>query len=189
MIKPIFSMSPRVFMVFNFLSFQSAWLVSVKMQQQGLLILIAILIGHFLVSQHRVRDWVTLMFITLIGSLVDLTASYMGLFAFKDDHLLPLWLMLLWANFSLTLHYSMAWLMRSPLFIQALLGGLFGCFSYYAAHKLGAVDYPVGISITIFALIVIWAVTLPVYVYIARTIRGKYYESEKQPFSYTEKFY
>ena len=189
MIKPLVNMSPRVFMVFNFISFQSAWLVAVNLQQQGLLILIAILIGHFLVSQYRTRDLYTLLCITLIGSLLDLTAAYVGLFAFKEGSLLPMWLMLLWANFALTFHYSMAWLMRCSLLIQAILGGVFGSLSYFTAHKLGAVDYPLDLSLTIFSLVVIWFLTFPVYVFIARTIRGKYDQRKKQSLCYSRKSY
>lgn len=184
MIKPVLNMSPRAFMIFNFLSFQSAWLVAVKLQQQGLLILIAIIIAHFLVSHSRVRDWYTLLSIVLVGSLVDSTMSYIGLFHFKEGNLMPLWLILLWANFALTFHYSMAWLARCSVPVQALLGGVFGCSSYYAAYKLGAVDYPFEFSLTIFTLVVIWSVTLPVYVFIADTIRGKYYASKTQSLSY-----
>ena len=163
-------------MVFNFLSFQSAWFVAVNMQQQGLLILLVILVSHFVLSQHRGRDFLTLISITLIGSLVDLSASYIGLFSFKDGLILPFWLILLWANFSLTFHYSMLWLKRVPIMIQAILGGVFGCFSYFAAYKLGAVDYPFGETLTILGLIVIWSVSLPLYVVIANQIKGKYDE-------------
>jgi hypothetical protein len=179
MLKPLFNLSPTIFMVFNFLSFQSSWLIAINMQQQGLLILMFILFAHFLVSKQRVRDWYTLVFITLVGSLVDLMASYSGLFIFKGDVALPLWLVLLWANFALTFQYSMAWLMRCSIIIQALLGGVFGCFSYYAAYKLGAVNYPFGIVTTIFVLVVIWTITLPVYVLIATTLQGKYDDSKK----------
>lgn len=175
-VKPMFNLSPRAFMVFNFLSFQSAWFVAVTLQQQGILILITLLICHFLMSRYRVRDFYSVFFITLLGSLVDLICAFTGLFLFDDGHLLPLWLLLLWANFALTFHYSMGWLMRSPLVVQAILGGVSGSLSYFSAHKLGAVEYSFSTELTLFALIVIWFVTLPVYVLIASTIRGKYYE-------------
>ncbi|MCG6202073.1 DUF2878 domain-containing protein [Psychromonas antarctica] len=189
MTNPLVNISPRIFLLFNFISFQSAWLVAVKLQQQGLLILIAILVMHFLVAQQRQRDWMTLIVITVIGSLVDLMAAYAGLFVYKEGNLLPLWLLLLWANFALTFHYSMGWLVRCPLFIQAILGGAFGSLSYFAAHKLGAVDYPAGIPLTIISLVVIWSLALPVYVFIARTIRGRYHESKTQSLSDRENSY
>ncbi|PKG38481.1 DUF2878 domain-containing protein [Psychromonas sp. Urea-02u-13] len=172
-VKPMFNLSPRAFMVFNFLSFQSAWFVAVTLQQQGILILITLLICHFLMSRYRVRDFYSVFFITLLGSLVDLICAFTGLFLFDDGHLLPLWLLLLWANFALTFHYSMGWLMRSPLVVQAILGGVSGSLSYFSAYKLGAVDYAFTTELTIFALVVIWSVTLPVYVFIASTIQGK----------------
>lgn len=178
MLRRALNMSPRSFMAFNFISFQISWLVAVNMQQQGLVILAFILLSHFLVSLQRNRDWLTLVSITAIGSLVDLSASYLGLFAFKNELLLPLWLMLLWANFALTFHYSMAWLSRVPILLQAILGGIFGCFSYYSAFKLGAVEYPFGEMFTIICLILIWSVTLPVYIFISLKIKDKYDEKD-----------
>ncbi len=159
-------------MVFNFISFQSAWLIAVNFKHSGVLILVAILILHFIISHHRLRDAYAVGVITLVGCLVDASASYAGLFVFTNGELIPLWLMLLWANFAITFHYSMAWLARFHTIIQAILGGVFGCLSYYTAYKLGAVDYPFEIPLTIFSLIVIWSVTLPVYISIAATIRG-----------------
>jgi hypothetical protein len=181
MLKALFNLPPVVFMAFNFLSFQGAWLAGVKMQQQGLLIMLIILMGHFLLSQHRGRDLLTLIFITIVGCFVDLSISYVGLFSFKEGELLPFWLVLLWANFSLTFHYSMSWLLRVPVLVQAILGGVFGCFSYYAAYKLGAVEYPFGEVFTIVWLAVIWFVSLPIYVLIVSQIKGKYNELSRQP--------
>lgn len=169
-------MSQRSFMIFNFISFQSAWLIAVNMQQQGLLILSFILVSHFLFSQHRSRDLLSLVCITLVGCLFDLSISYLGIFSFKEGQLLPFWLIFLWANFALTFYYSMAWLARLPILLQAILGGIFGTLSYYSAFKLGAVEYPFGEMTTIICLILIWSVTLPVYIFISLTIKDKYDE-------------
>ncbi|WP_413701485.1 DUF2878 domain-containing protein [Psychromonas sp. KJ10-10] len=179
MLNKSFSLGPRSFMVFNFISFQSSWLVAVNMQQQGLIILSIILASHFLVSPHRSRDWLTLLCITLAGCLVDFSFSYVNVFSFKDGLLLPLWLIFLWANFALTFHYSMAWLNRLPVPVQAVLGGVFGALSYYSAYKLGAVDYPFGEMLTIICLILIWSLTLPVYIFISLKIKDKYDEKNK----------
>ena len=175
MIKALSNISPRAFMIFNFISFQSAWFVAVNLQNTGLVILIAILSLHFIISEQRQRDCITMVLIVLAGCLVDQIATYAGLFSFKE---LPIWLLLLWANFGLTFHYSLSWLNSCSIFIQAILGGISGSLSYIAAYKLGAVEFPLNISLTIFYLVVIWFVTLPVYVFIARIIQGKYYATK-----------
>jgi len=178
MISPLFKISPRAFMVFNFLSFQCAWFAAITLQQQGILILIAILVSHFLVSRYRIRDWYTLIIITCIGSVIDLISAYAGMFVFNQESFLPLWLLLLWANFALTFHYSMSWLMRCPLLIQSMLGGFFGTLSYFSAYKLGAVDYNFDTWVTLLILALIWTLILPVYVFIASILKEKVYVRE-----------
>jgi hypothetical protein len=168
-----FKISPNWFIAYNFISFQIAWLMAINWKDQALLPLAAVILIHFAFSKHRKRDWLTFVLITLVGSFVDLTAAYANLFVFENGQLLPIWLILLWANFSLTFHYSMHWLMRLPTFLQSLVGGIFGTASYFAAFKFGAVHYPMPMSFTLFFLIVIWSVNLPVFVLITEGIQGK----------------
>lgn len=185
MSSSLFTISPRMFAVFNFICFQSAWFVAIKWQQQGVILMFIILVSHLMLSKHLTRDLMTIFVITLMGSLIDATASIIGLFSFHSGQILPAWLILLWANFALTFHYSMAWLKGFAVIIQAILGGVFGAVSYFTAHKLGAVNFPLDSILTIFYLIVIWAFTLPVYVFIARTFQGKYYANKSTTTSYS----
>ena len=168
------------FTLYNFVSFQIAWFMAIHWKEQSLLPLIAIILLHFALSKHRRRDWLTFALITIVGSFVDMTATYANLFAFESGQLLPVWLILLWANFSLTFHYSMRWLMRLPTLFQSLVGGVFGTASYFAAFKFGAVDYPMPMSFTLFFMIVIWSINLPVFVLIAEAIQGKVNDAKQK---------
>jgi len=174
------SKNRRWFIVYNFVSFQIAWFMSIHWKEQSILPLIAIILLHFALSQHRRRDWLTLALITIVGSFVDMTAAYANLFVFESGQLLPIWLILLWANFSLTFHYSMSWLMHLHTLLQSLLGGIFGTASYFAAFKLGAVDYPMPMSFTLFFMIVIWSINLPVFVLIAEATQGKVNDAKQK---------
>jgi len=167
------TLNPKVFVVMNFIAFQSVWLLAVKLQNDGFLWLSLILFSHFLFSQHLARDLLTIICITFVGCLVDSAASHFSIFYFAHDSLLPFWLIILWSYFSLTFHYSMSWLARFPVALQGVLGGVFGSLSYYSAYLLGAVDFPQGEQHTVFYLVVIWSLTLPVYVFIANTLAGK----------------
>ena len=173
------NISSRWFIVYNFISFQIAWLMAINWKEQSLLPLVVVIFIHFVITKHRKRDWLTLALVTIVGSFVDLTAAYANLFVFENGNLLPIWLILLWANFSLTFHYSMRWLMHLPTILQSLVGGIFGTASYFAAFKFGAVHYPMPMSFTLFFLIVIWSVNLPVFVLITEGIQGKIDDSKQ----------
>jgi len=172
-------LNPRWFIAYNFISFQIAWLMAILWREQSFLPLTVVILIHFAMSKHRKRDWMTFVLITMIGSFVDMTATYAHLFVFENGQLLPIWLVLLWANFSLTFHYSMSWLMRLPKILQSVVGAIFGTASYFAAYQFGAVDYQMPMSFTLFFLIVIWSVNLPVFVLITKAIQGKINDAEQ----------
>jgi hypothetical protein len=77
--------------------------------------------------------------------------------------LAPLWLVTLWASFSLTVGHSLAWLRPRPV-LAGVFGLLGGGFSYWVGARLGAVQlnipawlYGVGVGAC-------WAITLPVLI-------------------------
>lgn len=88
------------------LGFNLYWLLAVKWQLPGPLL--AMLLLHFLCSPSRKRD-LRLLPMALAGSLLDLQLWRLGLFDFKAGF--PLWLVLLWVGFALTLAHGMRWLL------------------------------------------------------------------------------
>jgi Protein of unknown function (DUF2878) len=72
----------------------------------------------------------------------------------------PWWMTFLWAAFACTLNYSLAWMRFLHWFFASLLSGLFGCFSYFGAMKLGALQLATG-DVPIFVLFCFWATFMP----------------------------
>lgn len=69
----------------------------------------------------------------------------------------PAWIVMLWVAFALTLNHSLGWLGRRPLL--ALAFGLVGSpASYWAAQRLGAVQFLVPPQAALAAIGVAWAV-------------------------------
>ena len=91
----------------HLLGFNLYWVLAVKWQQPGPLL--ALLLLHFLFSPRRRQDW-RLIPVALAGCLLDLLLWWLGLFHFSSGF--PLWLVLLWCGFALTLSHGLRWLRR-----------------------------------------------------------------------------
>lgn len=152
----------------HLLGFNLYWLLAVKWQQPGPLL--AILLLHFLFSPSRQRDW-RLLPIAVAGCLLDALLWQLGLFRFPAGF--PLWLVLLWLGFALTLAHGMRWLLRLPRWQQALFGVVGGTSSYVAGAAMGAVHLPWGIWISTALLAVIWMWWLPVLLWVMVKLEGE----------------
>ncbi|PKF63347.1 DUF2878 domain-containing protein [Psychromonas sp. psych-6C06] len=164
------------FIWINFIWFQAIWFAAVLYTDQALPILVMSLCAHFLLSPSKKADLFTLLAITLVGSLADYLLTFLGIFIFPKESFIPLWLVLLWAHFSLTLNHSMRWLTQVPVYIQITFGAIFGTLSYYAGAKLGAVTLNENLLLSLFSISMIWASLLPVYVSIGSQNRIRYDE-------------
>ncbi|MCF5889633.1 DUF2878 domain-containing protein [Aeromonas veronii] len=152
----------------HLLGFNLYWLLAVKWQQPGPLL--AMLLLHFLFSPCRQRDW-RLLPIAVTGCLLDALLWQLGLFRFPSGF--PLWLVLLWLGFALTLAHGMRWLLRLPRWQQALFGVFGGASSYVAGAAMGAVNLPWGIWISTALLAVIWMWWLPVLLWVMVKLEGE----------------
>ena len=152
----------------HLLGFNLYWLLAVMWQQPGPLL--AILLLHFLFSPCRRRDW-RLLPIAVAGCLLDALLWQLGLFHFPAGF--PLWLVLLWLGFALTLAHGMRWLLRLPRWQQALFGMVGGTSSYVAGAVMGAVHLPWGIGISAALLAVIWMWWLPVLLWVMVKLEGE----------------
>ncbi|MFQ1712943.1 DUF2878 domain-containing protein [Aeromonas veronii] len=152
----------------HLLGFNLYWLLAVKWQQPGPLL--AMLLLHFLFSPSRQRDW-RLLPIAVVGCLLDALLWQLGLFRFPSGF--PLWLVLLWLGFALTLAHGMRWLLRLPRWQQALFGMVGGASSYVAGAAMGAVNLPWGIWINTALLAVIWMWWLPVLLWVMVKLEGE----------------
>ncbi|WP_421214443.1 DUF2878 domain-containing protein [Aeromonas jandaei] len=152
----------------HLLGFNLYWLLAVKWLQPGPLLVILLL--HFLFSPSRQCDW-RLLPIAVAGCLLDALLWQLGLFHFPAGF--PLWLVLLWLGFALTLSHGLHWLLRLPRWQQALFGMVGGTSSYMAGAAMGAVHLPWGIGISAALLAVIWMWWLPVLLWVMVKLEGE----------------
>lgn len=163
----------KTFFWINLVWFQIIWFIAVLYTQQAILIMGLSLCLHFLLTPTRYSDLLNLVSISLLGVLADYSLSTLGVLNFSTANFIPLWLILLWCHFSITLNHSMAWLDKLPLLARILFGAIFGTLSYYSATQLNEVNLNSNLTLSLFSLAVIWATLLPVYIFMASKNRKR----------------
>jgi len=74
--------------------------------------------------------------------------------------LMPLWDLVIWANFSLTLNMSLRFLQKRP-FAAALLGAISAPGTYFAAGRLGALYFSEPVFFNLVWVGVLWLLAMP----------------------------
>ncbi len=148
--------------VINFVIFQCIWFACVLGGNEYLALSIALIALHFTLSSSRKRDLKTLAIVTIIGGACDITLSLSGVLVF-DTPLIPAWLLVLWGGFSLTLTHSLAWLSSAHKSLQGTLGAMGGSASYFAGHKLDAVNFTYETLPTLGVIFILWGSLIPIF--------------------------
>ena len=145
---------------FNALWFQSVWFCTVLGGDTLLPLTASLLLVHLLLVRNTWNELLQLSTLAAIGISVDATLSTAGVFQFPRDVLVPLWLCCLWVGFATTLTRSLAYLGSRPLLVAAA-GAVVFPLNYWAGQRLGAVDFPEGLGVTMGVMAVIWMFVLP----------------------------
>ena len=154
----------------NAMLYQTTWLVAVGGAGHGywwsgalmLLIFAAIQLPQ---SATRIADIQLLLIAAVVGFAIDSSLAVSGVLIYAAavpwPHLAPLWIVVLWASFSLTMNHSLAFLRLRPV-LAALFGGIGGPLAYWAAQRgFGAVSFGGNFLYTLSLLAVIWAFVTP----------------------------
>ncbi|MCP1376363.1 DUF2878 domain-containing protein [Dyella lutea] len=110
----------------------------------------------------------------LLGAVLDSSLAASGLVAYVSPvpfvHAAPLWILSIWAAFSLTLRHSFRFLHGRPL-LAAVLGGAGGPIAYLGAGRAWhAVAFPLGTTPAVIALAAGWAVAMPLLIGLATRV-------------------
>lgn len=152
----------RTFIWINLLAFKVIWLLLVLLQNQFVLPVLAITAMLLLLYPDKHLVWRYCALIALPGILLDSALSLGGVFQFPEN-IVPLWLMVLWVNFALTLPHGFAFIQAYSRSVQAAIGAI-ASFSYLIGWRLGAVAFPNSVLITQSLLVLLWAGLLPLFI-------------------------
>jgi hypothetical protein len=151
-------------MLINIIGFNLSWFGLVLLGNDFIPVTLCWLIYHLYQGQRSGnKQWrteiVLISLVTATGILVDSVLTLSGIFQFPEHHIIPLWLVMLWASFAATIAHSLQFLAKSKR-LQLLIGFVFPPFSYLAGASFLAVELPYGPYITYFVLAPIWSVLM-----------------------------
>ncbi|UCD51042.1 MAG: DUF2878 domain-containing protein [Phycisphaerales bacterium] len=141
----------------------------------GALAVMGLLGLHFVTRGERSarRILMIMLMSVLFGFCFDSLLILGGVYA-PARWLIPspfatIWLMALWANFSLIVDVPLRWL-QQHLVVAAVFGGVFGPFAYLGGQRLGAIQIGEPASFNIAVLTVAWAFGLALLMLLARLL-------------------
>lgn len=167
--------------IINFVLFQAGWFAGVLGGAHGMPLAataaagaaIAVSLAWF--SADRKSDARLLLAVAVIGFCVDTVHLHLGVWAQtgapRFPNLCPIWLVALWALLGTTLRGSLSWL-AGRYALAAVLGAVAGPLSYVGGEKLGAATLHPNLVFSVGALVVGWAIVMPLLVWLAHG-RGK----------------
>lgn len=165
LLSKIDKLTAQYLTIVNLVMFQCVWWLSILYQNAALGLSLSLLMFHFLLSNRMKSDLMLMLKVALVGIVVDSLLIYVGVFVFSET---PYWLILLWCHFGISLRYSMAFAQKLPWYINGLIGGVFGCLSYLAGARFGAVHLPLEYFTSVMILFAIWLVIFPMFVNVSR---------------------
>jgi hypothetical protein len=151
----------------NALLFQCLWFSIMVFEQFGLVLFLGALLGQFFYQRYVSKANMTFtlpLVVFVLGMCIDISFTVLGLFSFPSNELspsiadirlfsIPLWLIVMWLGFVLTLQHSLQWL-RARRYVCVLAFAISGPLSYMAGQKFGMIQFGDDVG---FYLILSWA--------------------------------
>lgn len=165
--------------VINFVLMQAAWFVCVlgaanSMPWIGVIATVFVVAWHLLQAKQAKPEVILLMIALLIGASFDQLMHSTHLISYQahgwSNHLVPAWILALWAGFVTALNVSLRW-MHDKLWLAIAFGAIGGPLAYMGAARLGAVQLN-HLPQSYVALSVGWAILTPVLLALAQKFDG-----------------
>jgi hypothetical protein len=112
---------------------------------------------------------VSICFGFCLDSLLIVAGVYAPVRWLIPSPLATIWLLTLWANFSLIVDVPLRWL-QQHLVVAAAFGGLFGPAAYLGGQRLGAIQVNEPVSVHMVVLAIAWALGLALLMLLARRL-------------------
>jgi len=162
--------------VINFILFQLVWFAcilgaAINETHTAVAFSLLIILFHFYLAKDKKNEIKILLIASIIGFLFDgfLLKSELVLYTNHgwSYSITPLWIIVLWMGFAITLNSSLNWL-KKKIKLSALFGAIGGPLAYLAGEKLEAVTLMTPIALI--AIVIGWSLITPLLIYISRRI-------------------
>ena len=123
-------------------------------------------------AKRRHSSDLTIVWYSIIaGLIIDSSWIKLGFFNYQSPWphvaIAPIWIIALWLSFALSINHSLSWLKSHPILPTTM--GLIGApLSYWAGHKLGALEFITPPAYSLSCLGIVWAITLSFLFYKSR---------------------
>lgn len=172
---------PAWFLIANVLNFQAIWFIAVLAGNGSALALcVPIIFLHFLLMDRALKkhfNWKNeaLLIVACLGIGVAVESLKLVLPIWDTTlvgHLPPLWLLVIWAGFAISLHGSFAFL-HNRFALASLLGAIFAPLSYVAGARLSDSYTLLDSSFGVVLIGMVWVVVMPLLVWVAGVLPAK----------------
>lgn len=153
----------------NFLIYYAGWFACILgpawgYPWTGTAIAVVLIACHLALARRRGDEATLMLWAMGVGLVVDTAQIALGALRFPVGSLVawlpPPWLVVLWAQFAGTFHFSMSWLKGRP-WTAAAFGAVGGPLAFYAGQRLGVVEFAPSVWPSLLSLAVAWAVAMP----------------------------
>lgn len=153
--------------MFNIIWFQINWFGLIAFQTNFVPISLMSIGLHLYLNKAYLRSDIKLaLIVTSSGCIIDTVMIQFGIISFSQFALvpgvLPVWLIVLWSCFALTLNHSMKFFARYSL-LAVICGSLFGPLSYLAGIEFGAATSSVKPFLLFLSYSIVWGITFWVF--------------------------
>ena len=152
----------------NYGLFQTGWFVCVLGAAAGHPWLAAaagllLVLVHLALVRNAAQESLLLLTSLLLGLLVDGLHIRTGVLVFPigsfHPGLPPAWILVLWLQFAMSLHYSLGWL-SGRYVLGALLGSISGALAYWAGVRFGAAAFGAELVHSLVQIGLSWGLTM-----------------------------
>ena len=166
--------SKKIFLFLNAVTFYiywwlSLWGASIGNFYIGPIVTISYFVLHFIIVKEKNKEFKYLLFCICIGIIFESILLYSGFLSYKsmiDFFAVPIWVIILWAGYSLTVFHSFKYL-KGRYLLSLVLGAFFAPLMHISGGKIGAIILNYDNFTSYFILMVMWSVFLPLMNYIS----------------------
>ena len=150
--------------LYDLLGFKVCWVLCAfcsvwEKPYLGPLVTLIFIIGHLLIVNFNFRDIKIIIASIILGFIIDTLFLNFDFVIYKNSiNYAPLWIIAMWAGFSITLIYTLDSL-QNKYFMAALLGLVGGPLSYQAGDSIGSITINHNYSYIVLAIA--WAIAIP----------------------------
>ena len=117
---------------------------------------------HFIYVENKMNDFKLFILCGTLGAIFESVLYYSGFIFYKGIltshfNIIPLWVLILWLGFGLTLSHSFKWFFSNHI-ISSVIAGLITPVIYISAHKINSIGLTYSLSYSYIVLAISWII-------------------------------